>query len=166
MKVNIHKGWLWAVVATAFASLWAAPVTCDQARTAAGNWLRSDPALGCRLGRSVGTLPDGRGAVRLPGEPADASLRPSPLRRALRRARSAYRSQNQRRRQKPKQTLPHAVHLFLHYVNLNYTLLCTLVNRKSVHFYICHGSERATVMQRNSLYMPGMSPSTMGLTAQ
>ena len=53
MKVNIHKGLLWAVVATAFASLWAAPVTCDQARTAAGNWLRSDPALGCRLGRSV-----------------------------------------------------------------------------------------------------------------
>ena len=41
------------MVATAFASLWAAPVTCDQARTAAGNWLKSDPALGCRLGRSV-----------------------------------------------------------------------------------------------------------------
>lgn len=41
------------MVATAFASLWAAPVTCDQARTAAGNWLKSDPSLGCRLGRSV-----------------------------------------------------------------------------------------------------------------
>ena len=39
--------------ATAAVSLLAAPVTCDQAQTAAGNWLKSDPALGCRLGRSV-----------------------------------------------------------------------------------------------------------------
>ena len=53
MKECFHKGLIWAVVATAFASLWAAPVTCDQARTAAGNWLKSDPSLGCRLGRSV-----------------------------------------------------------------------------------------------------------------
>ena len=53
MKGRIHKGWISAVVATAFASLWAVPVTCDQARTAAGNWLRSDPGLGCQLGQSV-----------------------------------------------------------------------------------------------------------------
>ena len=53
MKVCIHKGLISAVVATAFASLLAAPVTCDQARTAVGNWLRSDPGLGCRLGQSV-----------------------------------------------------------------------------------------------------------------
>jgi hypothetical protein len=53
MKRRSHKGLISAVVATAFASLLAAPVTCDQARTAVGNWLRSDPALGCRLGQSV-----------------------------------------------------------------------------------------------------------------
>ena len=53
MKRRFHKGLISAVVATAFASLWAAPVTCDQARTAVGNWLRADPSLGCRLGQSV-----------------------------------------------------------------------------------------------------------------
>ena len=53
MKGCIHKGLISAVVATAFVSLWAAPVTCDQARSAVGNWLKADSGLGCRLGRSV-----------------------------------------------------------------------------------------------------------------
>lgn len=38
-----------AVVLTAGATL-AAPVTADLARRAVGNWLKTDPALGCRLG--------------------------------------------------------------------------------------------------------------------
>ena len=53
MRGHNIKGLILAVVAIAFASLWAAPVSCDQARTAVRNWLRTDPALGCRLGRSV-----------------------------------------------------------------------------------------------------------------
>ena len=44
-----------------------------------------------------------------------------------------------------------------------------IIHKASFLLYVfcyCHGTLRATLMQRNSLYMPGMSPSTRGRTAQ